>query len=432
MNVGVVGLWHLGSVTAACAAAAGHRVTAIDFDSTTIANLRKGVPPVFEPGLEELVRAGLNHGTLTFSGDPAAVAGQDLVWIAYDTPVNQQDRADVDLVINNVRLLFPHLETGALVLVSAQLPVGSVRALETDYARNWPAKPVHFACSPENLRLGKALDVFRHPDRIVVGVRAATDRTRIAALFAPFTDRIEWMGVESAEMTKHALNAFLATSVVFANEIAVLCEQVGADAKEVERGLKSEARIGPRAYLGPGAAFAGGTLARDICFLEQLGHRHARTTTLLSAVRRSNERHKQWCDAQIREYAGADLRGKVVAILGLAYKPGTDTLRRSSSMELCRRLLAAGATVRAHDPRVKTLPAKLTTRVTLCGTPAEAFRHAVALVLATAWPEYLDLTAAAVVAEMAAPLVIDPNRFLAHNLAGDARIRYVAVGRTGT
>ena len=432
MNVAVVGLWHLGSVTAACVASAGHRVTAIDFDATTVANLRKGVPPVFEPGLEERVRAGLAQGTLSFSDDPAAVAGQAVVWITYDTPVDQQDRADVDFVINQVRRLFPHLDAGTQVLISSQLPVGSVRTLEADYARDYPTKPVQFACSPENLRLGKALEVFTKPDRVVVGVRAAADRARISELFAPFTDRMEWMSVESAEMTKHALNAFLATSVVFANEIAVLCERVGADAKEVERGLKSEARIGPRAYLGPGGAFAGGTLARDICFLEQLGRQNARATTMLSAVRKSNNHHKHWCDQQIREGLGEALHGKTIAILGLAYKPGTDTLRRSSAVELCRRLLAAGATVRAHDPQVNRLPANLASKMTLCNTLAETLHGAVALVLATPWPEYHELTAETIVAGMTSPLVIDPNRFLAQNFTKNARIRYVAVGKAAT
>ena len=162
---------------------------------------------------------------------PPAVDGADVVWVAYDTPVDDEDRADVDYVVERASRLFPYLSSGTLVLISSQLPVGTTRRLEQAYAASGQHGSVSFAYSPENLRLGKAITAFTQPDRVVVGVRSAADQARVSALLEPFTDRIEWMSVESAEMTKHALNAFLATSVTFINEIAVLCEQVGADAQ---------------------------------------------------------------------------------------------------------------------------------------------------------------------------------------------------------
>ncbi|MCC6190925.1 MAG: UDP-glucose/GDP-mannose dehydrogenase family protein, partial [Anaerolineales bacterium] len=293
MNVCVFGLWHLGSVTAACLAAAGHNVTGLDPDPAVVAGLADGCPPLFEPGLEALVRAGLAGGRLRFTSEAAeALAGAEVAWVTDDTPVDDDDRADVDFVVERVTGLFPHLAAGALVLISSQVPVGTTRRLEQAYAAAFPGGSASFAYSPENLRLGGAIKAFREPDRVVAGVRRPADRERVARLLAPFTGRVEWMSVESAEMTKHALNAFLATSVAFINEVAALSEQVGADAKEVERGLKSEARIGPRAYLSPGAAFAGGTLARDVAFLTAIGAERAVPTPLLAGVRASNDAHK--------------------------------------------------------------------------------------------------------------------------------------------
>ncbi len=429
MRVCVVGLWHLGTVTAACLASVDHDVTGLDFEPDTVARLATGQAPLFEPGLDALLQAGLAAGRLRFSGDiDEALAGAEVVWVTYDTPVDDDDRADVAFVVERVSRLFPALEAGTLVLISSQLPVGTTHQLEQLYAAAHPDRPVSFAYSPENLRLGKAIGVFTQPDRVVVGVRDETDKARVAALLRPLTERIEWMGVESAEMTKHALNAFLATSVTFINEIATLCEQVGADAKEVERGLKSEMRIGPRAYLGPGGAFAGGTLARDISFLSAIGAAHSRPTHLISAVRASNDAHKGWAGQRLMTLLG-NLAGQRIAIWGLTYKPGTDTLRRSSAVELCQWLVAQGAQVQAHDPAVQALPAELAGLFSLHATPLDALDGAAALVVATEWPDYQTVAAAAIVAAMAQPVVVDANRFLARTLGDDPRIRYAAVGK---
>ena len=431
MKVCVMGLWHLGTVTAACLASGGHNVVGLDLDAATVTGLRAGRPPVFEPGLAELVNKGLAEDRLRFTTDVAsAVDGADVVWVAYDTPVDDEDRADVDYVVERASRLFPYLSSGTLVLISSQLPVGTTRRLEQAYAASGQHGSVSFAYSPENLRLGRAITVFTQPDRVVVGVRSASDQARVSALLEPFTDRIEWMSVESAEMTKHALNAFLATSVTFINEIAVLCEQVGADAQEVERGLKSEVRIGPRAYLSPGAAFAGGTLARDIAFLTQIGATHRIPTHLMAAVRQSNDTHKDWARRKLQAVLG-DLRGRVIAVWGLTYKPGTDTLRRSSAVELCTWLHAQGAIARAHDPAVLALPDDLSGRIRLCASPLAALSAAEALVVATEWPDYRDLPAQQVVDAMTHPVVLDANRFLRATLGSDPRIQYFAVGVPG-
>lgn len=428
MKVCVVGLWHLGSVTAACLADGGHDVTGLDFDAKTIEGLKGGKAPLFEPGLDDLIAKNIAAGRLRFTVEAAeALRGASVAWVTYDTPVDSEDRADVEFVAERIARLFPHLENGTLVLISSQLPVGTVRRAEEAFAKARPGVAVTFGCSPENLRLGKAISVFTQPDRVVVGLRSPADKVRVEELLKPFTQRIEWMSVESAEMTKHALNAFLATCVTFINEVATICEQVGADAKEVERGLKSEQRIGPKAYLGPGGAFAGGTLARDIQFLSALAEKHGTAARLIPSVGAGNQQHKAWPRRKLGELLG-ELKGRKIAVWGLTYKPGTDTLRRSSSVELCLWLAQQGAMPMVHDPAVKLLPPELADKMKLCPSAMEALAGADALVVGTEWPDYQAISAKEVSAAMQTPVVVDANRFLNKTLGSFAGIRYAAVG----
>jgi UDPglucose 6-dehydrogenase len=420
----VYGLWHLGCVTAACLAEAGQEVVALDPDPERAGELRAGRPPVQEPGLAELIAAGLASGRLSFPSDRrAALAGVEVLWVTLDTPVDESDQADVAGVRREIEELAGLVPEGTLVLVSSQVPAGFTRAL----SRDWAGHGLLFGYSPENLQLGRALEAFRKPERIVVGVADDAGRRRVEELMGPIAARIEWMGLESAEMTKHALNAFLATSIAFANEVARACECVGADAREVERGLKSDRRIGPGAYLAPGPAFAGGTLARDVRYLIGFGERHGNATPLLQGVLESNAAHARLQREELRGLLpGAD---PVAAILGLAYKPGTSTLRRSSSLELCRWLQAQGVSVRAHDPAVEALPEDLASSVRLCASARDALAGADVAFVATPWPEYRALRAEDFVSGMRRPCVVDPGRLLEAALSDDARILYRAIGR---
>lgn len=432
MRICVLGLWHLGTVTAACLASRGHQVVGLDFDENVIMGLAIGQPPLFEPGLQVLVGSGLSAGHLRFTTDIRdAVKDCELLWVSYDTPVDDDDNADVDYVFDKVMSVLPSLANGTMVLVSSQLPVGSIRRLETALAKLRPDAKVSFACSPENLRLGKAIQIFLQPDRVVVGVRSGSDKSRIQNLLKDVTTNIEWMSVESAEMTKHSINAFLAMSVTFANEIAVLCERVGADAKEVERGLKSESRIGPQAYLSPGGPFAGGTLARDLAFLSRVGLEHHQTLHLLPAVRASNDEHKGWVSKKIQSIL-PNLVGQRIAIWGLTYKPGTNTLRRSSSLETCQWLITQGAMVSAHDPVIRELPPELSGKMELCTNVEDSLSGAAALVVQTEWPDYLQLDLDSLFTRMQTPVVIDANRFLVKQLGKSlaaGSLRYYAVGQ---
>ena len=429
MKVCVFGLWHLGLVTSACLASAKHSVVGLDFDKSLVANLRNGILPLFEPDLNDLVKKGVSENNLKFSINIGqSIHNAQVIWVTYDTPVNENDCADVNFVIDKILQIFPYLKDGQNILVSSQLPVGTVKYLEELFHELYPDISVSFACSPENLKLGKAISAFTTPERIVMGIRNKSDKILYTELLSPFTDHIEWMSVESAEMTKHALNAFLGISISFINEIATICGVVGADAQEVERGLKTDIRIGEKSYLKPGGAFSGGTLARDINFLEQLGEQKNVSTQLISASKTSNNLHKNW-NLNSLNHLFMDLKGKTIAIWGLTYKPETDTLRRSSSLELCKQLLDAGAQVQAHDPSIKNLPDEYN-EIKLCLSPISATKGADALFVATEWPIYRLIEIKQVIFSMNTPYIVDANRFIEDALPPMVEgIEYISIGK---
>ncbi len=421
MKIVIQGLWHLGCVTAACCAR-HFDVVGLDFDPGRIASLANGKAPLLEPGLDALIAAGIASGQLAFTGDPeSACTGADVLWVTYDTPVNEQDESDIEAVLAPLRRSLPHLKPGAVVLVSAQLPVGTCRSLESEFPG------LHVAASPENLRLGKAIDSFEKAERVIVGTRDETPRPILSALFAPFTSRVIFMRTESAEMVKHGINSFLALSITFINEIARLCEHVGADAMEVSIGLKSEPRIGPKAYLGPGGPFAGGTLARDVVTLSRLGASRGEALSVLPSIKASNDLHRGWSLRRLQSRFG-DLRGRTIALLGLVYTPGTDTLRRSAALELARALTAAGARVQAHDPALTSLPAGLE-GIVLATDSTEAVRGADAAVVCTEWPDFRTHDWAAATGVMRHRVFVDANRFLEKQLLPLAGIEFLSVGR---
>ena len=421
MNITVLGLWHLGSVTAACCAR-HYEATGLDFDESVVAGLASGTAPILEPGLNELLASGLAKKSLHFTTDAqTACANADILWLTYDTPVNDRDESDVAFVLDRLRRALPHLPSGALVLISSQLPVGTCAALEREFPQ------FHFACSPENLRLGRALDAFEKAERVIVGLRADARRALLEQVFQPFTPHVLFMRTESAEMVKHALNSFLAVSITFINEIARLCEYTGADAKEVSAGLKSDIRIGPKAYLGPGGPFAGGTLARDVVSLTKIAEANNETIDLIPAIKRSNDLHRGWAFRKLQSCLG-DLRGKTIAVLGLVYIPNTDTLRRSAAVELCQQLLAAGARVQAFDPALKSLPSELAA-ITLASDIASALNQADAAAVCTEWPAFRQAFWPQLVCAMKRALFVDPNRFLDKELASIPSVELLSVGR---
>src|SRR5207237_10889195 len=305
-----------------------------------------------------------------------------------------------------------------IVLISSQMPVGTCKKLSAEFPQ------FSFACSPENLQLGRALNAFRKAERIIVGAPNEASRNKLKDLFSQFCNNVLLVSPESSEMTKHALNSFLAMSVSFANEIARVCELVGADARQVEAGLKSDIRIGRRAYLSPGPAFAGGTLARDVAMLSELGRQFGEKLALIPAIKQSNDQHKEWALLKLQRLLG-NLKGKTIAVLGLTYKPFTDTLRRSSSVELCRRLVEQSNKVRAFDPAITQLEMA---GVLLCSSATEALSGADAAVIATPWPEFRQIDWAAALGQLRRGLLLDPHGFVKEQVRALPKVEYYTVG----
>ncbi len=420
MKICVFGLWHLGCVTAACLSDKGFDVVGLDPDKNVVDNLNKGIPPISEPGLEELIEKNLDEN-LHFTTDiQSALKDADVVWITFDTPVDDNDNADEIYVKQQIMSLFPYLQSGMTVLISSQLSVGSTRKIEEEYKKLFKNPNVYFVYSPENLRLGKAIEIFNNPERIIIGYNKYPGNNIFEILYN-FSSYIISMSPESAEMTKHALNSFLATEIAFINEIATICEKTGADIRDVERGLKSDSRIGEKAYLKAGSAFAGGTLARDLRFLYSI-----KITPQISATLESNDHHKFWALHILHEHFDFDFIGKSVAVLGLTYKPDTNTLRRSSSVELCKKLVEFGANIKTHDPLIRELP-KEYSNFNLCLTIREAICGVDAIVIATEWDNYKCLSKLA--NSHINVVVIDANNFLKDSLMKSINIKYYSVGK---
>ena len=423
----VFGLWHLGSVISACLADLGFNVIGLDLNQDTIKKLNEGKAPIYEPNLDELIQKGLVSGKLSFSTDLKTAASADFVWVAYDTPVDENDVADIVFMEKRIESLFSHLKKNTNIIISSQIPVTFTKNMEKLCQEKYPDKNIIFAVSPENLRLGDAIRIFNSPDRIIVGIRKQEDKKRLEPLFNAITNRVEWMRTESAEMTKHAINSFIAMSVVFANEVGALCESVGADAKEVERGLKTEERIGPKARVSPGAAFAGGTLARDINFLIDITNKSNNKASMFKAIKESNDYHKGWIKRKCQEIYG-DIKGIKFGVLGLTYKPETDTLRRSLSVELCEWIYEQSGIVYAYDPHIKTLPEQLAKKIHLKQSITEVLSESDCIIIST---EHKSLKQ--VYNEnkklFSRKTVIDTNGFIAQDIPEDRDFQYICVGR---
>lgn len=425
-KIGVIGLWHLGCVVSACLAEAGNEVTGGDFDQEILSGLKKGKPPLFEPGLEALIGKNLAEGRLQYTeGFSKIIPGREFIFITFDTPVDEQDRSDLMVIERAIDEIARYADQKMVIVISSQLPVGTSRRLQ-ETLRKKNRNRLEIVYSPENLRLGDAIKTFKEPDRVVIGadsVWAGDCLDRLYAFVSGFKLR---MDLNSAEMTKHALNSFLAASVSFINEIADLSEIVGADIRQVVHAMKTDKRVGQNAFLNPGMGFAGGTLARDIQILRELGRRDRRPTRILDAVLLVNQERIQGIKEKVlQRYPKL---GKVqLGLLGLTYKPKTSTLRRSVALALAREFLKEGALVKAFDPMIKESTQE-TEGIRICQTPYEAAEGAHALILATEWPEFREVDFVQVKQRMKDPFLIDTRNFLNPELLTSLGFKYQGVG----
>lgn len=419
--IGVVGLWHLGCTIAACWAKRGWTVRAVDLDERVVRGLIGGQPPIYEPGLEEAIRSELAGGRLTFSTSMATLAGCRYVFVAYDTPVRDDDSPDLTVIENTIPHMGPHLDPGAIVIISAQLPVGTARTLRAHLKRFHDS--IELVYNPENLRLGEALACYNRPGHIVIGADNEAAAMAVERLFEPMQATCLKMSLPSAEMTKHAINTFLATSITLANQWADLCETVGADFLQVAEAIKHDPRIGKRAYLTPGIGFSGGTLGRDLQVLDQLNREKGRgASPIFGDIWRYNKARIAVVTEKCKSVLGS-LDGKILVLLGMTYKPGTSTLRRSLPLEVAEDLSKHGAILRAFDPKAEWREVRLPTGLTIADSPYGAAAGADMVVLLTEWPEFLTLDYNRIKVGMAFPNLFDTKNML--------RSRYQDLERLG-
>jgi UDPglucose 6-dehydrogenase len=346
--ISVVGLWHLGLVSAGCLSR-HFPVTAIDADSVLVDNLLKGITPISEPGLDQLLTQQVRAGRLTFQSLSRPLPEHPWLWLAIDTPIDTKGYPMVEKVTSLLDLVIPRLAKRTTVIINSQLPVGTTRQLESKYPQH------EFCYVPENLRLGSAIRDFQEADRLVIGCRKKSTTARLKRLLAPLQRPILEMSPESAELSKHTLNSFLATSIVFANEVAAICPSVGATASDVLAALTSDKRIGPRAYLSPGPGYAGGTLERDVLSLNRL--LPPQKAPLIRAISRSNKNHLNWILQKIQRAFLPSRRCKIL-VIGLVYKKNTSTLRGSNAVRTVKQLQKLGYNVSCFDPCANSLEAK--------------------------------------------------------------------------
>lgn len=439
MRVSVFGTGYVGLVTGTCLAEVGHQVTCVDVDAAKIEGLRRGVVPIFEPGLEDMVRANHAAGRLHFTIDAAeAIASARIVFIAVGTPPDEDGSADLRHVLAVARTLGQYLAEPTVVVNKSTVPVGTADRVREVIAEGLAARGVavefQVVSNPEFLKEGAAVADCMRPDRIILGSRDARAIELMKRLYAPFNrnhERVIVMDERSAELTKYAANAMLATKISFMNEMAGIAERVGADIEAVRHGIGSDPRIGWH-FIYPGAGYGGSCFPKDVQALERTARQHGMQAEILAAVERVNGRQKQKLFELIRRHFGGDLAGRTFALWGLAFKPNTDDMREAPSRTLLASLWAAGARVRAHDPEAMGEARRIfgeRNDLVLCDTPEAALAGADALVLITEWKAFWSPDFEVLKRELRAGVVFDGRNIYDPAEVEEAGLAYYGIGR---
>jgi UDPglucose 6-dehydrogenase len=434
MRVTMIGAGYVGLVSGACFADFGHHVTCIDKDAQKVAALNRGEIPIFEPGLADLVEANVRQERLRFAVDTASVATAEAVFIAVGTPSRRGDgHADLSFVYDAVREIAPLLSAAAVVITKSTVPVGTGDEIERILRDQRPDADIQVVSNPEFLREGAAIQDFKHPDRIVVGTNDARARTVVAELYRPLylnASPVFYVNRRTAELIKYAANAFLATKITFINEVADLCEQVGADVNEVARGMGLDNRIGGK-FLHAGPGFGGSCFPKDTTALLKTAQDHGVALRIVEAVASVNDQRKRAMARKVVAALDGSVRGKTVAVLGLTFKPNTDDTRDSPAIPLITALQDLGATVRAYDPAGMEQAKPQLKDVQYCSGAYVAAEGAHAIVIATEWEQFRALDLDRLKTVMAQPVIVDLRNIYRADEMKRAKFKYVAVGRAG-
>lgn len=434
MRIAMIGTGYVGLVSGVCFSDFGHDVVCVDKDAAKIARLQAGEVPIYEPGLEDLMARNVAAGRLSFTDDLAtAVAAADAVFIAVGTPTRRGDgHADLTYVMAASEEIAAALQGYTVVVTKSTVPVGTNRQVKQVIAKSNPAAEFDVASNPEFLREGAAIDDFMRPDRVVVGVQNDRAAEVMAEIYRPLYLRdfpILTTDLESAEMIKYAANAFLATKITFINEIAGLCERVGADVKEVSRGMGLDGRIGNK-FLHAGPGYGGSCFPKDTAALARIGQDHAYPMQITETVMRVNHEVKARMLEKLRDACDGSFNGKTITILGVTFKPNTDDMREAPSLTIVPALIGGGAKVRVVDPQGEAEGRDLLPGVKWEDDPYKAARNADLVVLLTEWNEFRALDLKAMARKMAQPRMVDLRNIYTAKSARQAGFEtYIAVGR---
>ena len=443
MKLTVVGTGYVGLVTGACFAEMGYSVTCVDVDSTKIENLKKGILPIYEPGLESIVTGNYKSGRLRFTTSlKEAMAESGVYFIAVGTPPGEDGSADLQYVIAVAREIGRNMSGYCAIVDKSTVPVGTAdkvrQAIEQELAARKLKLDFDVVSNPEFLKEGAAVDDFMRPDRIIVGCASERSRELMRDLYAPFNrnhDRTVFMGVREAEMTKYAANAMLATKISFMNEIASLCDRLGVDVESVRHGIGSDSRIG-HAFIYPGCGYGGSCFPKDVKALIHMAESVQLDPRVLNAVEARNDDQKRVLFRKISKRFGTDLSNKTFGIWGLAFKPGTDDMREAPSLVLLHELIAAGARVIAYDPvAMETARAELPAewfesgRVRFVDEQYKAIKDADAMVLVTEWKPFRHPDFGRLKADMKTPVIFDGRNQYDRKLLKQTGFEYFGIGR---
>lgn len=423
-NIVVVGLWHMGCVYAASFANAGFKVVGFDSDKKIISQLKKGVPPIYEPKLTEIIRKNINK-RLSFSSEKEVMKNSNYIFITYDLLVDDNDLIKVEIIHKTFTMLSKLISDNTTVVISSVVPIGTSRIL-VNLLKRTGVKNSEVIYFPENLRLGQAFTSFLTPDRIILGSNNARALNQFKEDFSFFKCPFITMSLESAEMAKHALNSYLATCISFSSELSDLSEKTGVNMLDVVKALRTDKRVSVYAPINPGLGFTGGTLARDIQILRKIAKDYHYQPKLLNAVYAVNQNRLSRLLLKINRVCPS-LKDKTVGILGLTYKPRTDTLRRSMSLELASSLKDQSCRIKAFDPAVKNQISSHSF-IKVCSSVNTFFKNLDMVILMTEWPQFLRLNLPKLSSLMKNRIIIDTKNFLDYTTYKNNGFSYFGMG----